>query len=323
MNVARPTVTVVVPTRDRPEGVRGCVDALTRRASWGTTTPSEIVVVDNSGRDAVVRLATDPAACVPVRVLREPLPGASRARNLGLATATTDIVVFVDDDIVVGDGWLSALVEPLLTPDVVATVGPIELEWAGECPRWLTPNLESWYSALDLGSETRPLGAHEHGWAANLAVRRRAGVDIGGFDTRLGPGTAAAFGDDVDFLDRLRARGGTVVFAGGARVRHVVGPERLRLRWLVRRAYRQGVTGVARDQLQRSDGPRRHPIGGLGAVGGAVVRGFPQMVRTARDPVRRPSLLVEQLAIRSVHLGTAAGRWSPRALGLAGTADGP
>jgi hypothetical protein len=246
---------------------------------------------------------------------REPVAGASRARNRGLAWATTDIVVFVDDDVMVDDGWLDALVEPLSDPDVVATVGPITLDCAVARPPWLTPNLESWFSALDLGSHTRSLGPFEHGWSANLAVRRSAARGIGGFDTRLGPGMPAAFGEDADFLDRLRGGGGEVVYADRASVRHRVGPDRLRVRWLARRAYEEGVTEVALGHRHGSVAPRRRPIRAMRSLGGAVVRGFPRLVRTARDPACRPGLLVEQMVIWSAKVGAVAGHWSPRVLG--------
>jgi GT2 family glycosyltransferase len=320
VSAARPAATIVVPTRDRPAGVQACVDALAACAAAAETAVDAIVVVDNN-RSAPLEVAT-PAGCdVPLRVCREPAAGASRARNRGLAEATTDVVVFVDDDVAVSDGWLDALVEPLVDPQAVATVGPITLDFAPARPRWLTPDLESLFSALDLGSDTRPLGPVEHGWSANLAVRRSVACAIGGFDTRLGPGMPAAFGDDADFLDRLRVDGDTVVYAHRASVRHRVGPERLRLRWLAWRAYRQGVTEVALRHRDRSAPARRHPIRALRSLGGAVVRAFPRLLRTARDPVLRPGLFVGQVVLWSAKVGAAAGYWSPRVLGPM-TADG-
>ena len=309
---ARPAVTIVVPTCDRPAAVQVCVDTLVAHAATAEADVVAVIVVDN-GRAA--RLSVCPsrgADDVDVRVLREPQVGTSRARNLGLMSSDTDVVVFVDDDVTVQHGWLDTLVAPLADPTVVATVGPITLDCAGGRPSWLTPDVESLYSALDLGPDTRLLGPLEHGWSANLAVLRDAACAIGGFDTGIGPGTQVPCGEDTDLIDRLRAGGGGVIYAHRARVRHRVGRDRLRPRWLARRAYRQGVTEVAlRDRQERSRS-RRRPVRALRSLGGAVVRGVPQLVRTAQDPARRSGLFAEQLVIGSAKVGAAVRYWSPR-----------
>jgi GT2 family glycosyltransferase len=299
-----PTVTIVVPTRGRPEEVRVCVEALVR-AAGDSSVGAEIVVVDNNSEPSLGRITSPADSKASVAVIHEREVGASCARNAGLTHATTELVAFVDDDIVVSDGWLDALVEPFSDPRVVATVGPIVLECRPKRPRWLTDNLRTWYSALDLGVETRPLRVTEYGWSANMAVRREAALRVDGFDRRLGPGTAAPFGDDTDFLERVRT-GGTIGYAARAVVAHRVGADRLSRRWLARRGYQQGLTDVARARIGGA-GSGCRPVRALGAFAGVAVRGFPQAVRTARVPAHRPSLLAEQLAIRVSFLGAGVG----------------
>ncbi len=311
-------VTIIVPTRGDQEQVQRCVDAIAASAAGGVTSIASIMVVDNGPASTVQDLGpVEGVGRVPVqvRVLHEPVPGASSARNLGLAAATTEVVVFVDDDVVVGAGWLDALLVPLAgaspaATDVVGVVGPIVLECPGPRPRWLTANLEVWFSALDHGRKTRPLGAGEYGWSANLAVRRSAALDIGGFDTRLGPGTAASFNDDVDFVDRLRSNGAVIVYAGDATVRHLLDVERLRLRWLRRRGYRQGRAFVALDRIRGLEPRRRQPIHAARALAGAIFAELPRLVRTVRNPEQRRSVFADQLVQRALRVGLAAGRWS-------------
>lgn len=315
MTAVSSAVTIVVPTRDRPDAIQLCVDTLVAHATTASADMVAVVVIDN-GRSTHPPVRPTRGG-VPVRVLREPRVGASRARNLGLVSSATDVVVFVDDDVTVQAGWLDALVDPLADPTVVATVGPITLDCTGGRPSWLTPDLESLYSALDLGPDTRLLGSLEHGWTANLAVRRDAACAIGGFDPGIGPGTPVPCGEDADLIDRLRAGGGGVVYAHQARVRHRVGRDRLRPRWLARRAYRQGVTEVALRDRQEWAGSRRRPMSALRSLGGTMVRGAPQLVRTARDPGRRSGLFAEQLVIASAKLGAAVTHWSPRVVGPA------
>ncbi len=310
MSGAGPEITIVIPTADRPEEVEACVGALVAAVSGATAVVDAVLVVDNS-RAVGVALSSGVRSGVPIRVLREPVAGAARARNRGLADAAGEIVVFVDDDVSVDDGWLDRLVEPLDDAEVVAAVGPIDLDLAAARPRWLTPRLEVWFSALDLGATTRPLAVDEHGWSANLAVRRSAAADIGGFDADLGPGTTVPFGDDSDLLDRLRLGGGEVVYAAGAGVRHRVGGDRLRLRWLARRAFRQGVTDVALEQRRTAAPTGRRPLRALRSLGGAAVRCLPWLIGAVRDPARRPGAAAEQVVLWSARAGAAAGFISP------------
>src|SRR5205823_8226005 len=59
-----------------------------------------------------------------VRVNDTPNAGLSAARNVGLTEATGEIVAYTDADARVDRDWLSFLVQPFLTSDVVASGGP-------------------------------------------------------------------------------------------------------------------------------------------------------------------------------------------------------
>ena len=59
-----------------------------------------------------------------VRVIDIPNGGLSAARNVGLADATGEIVAYTDADTRVDPDWLTYLVQPFLTSDVVGSGGP-------------------------------------------------------------------------------------------------------------------------------------------------------------------------------------------------------
>ena len=95
-------VSVVVPTRERPDDLARCLASLAGIEADG----HEVIVVD-SGPATNRTMAV--AERFGVRYLVEPRPGANRARNAGLAAASRDIVAFVDDDVVVSPTWLAAI----------------------------------------------------------------------------------------------------------------------------------------------------------------------------------------------------------------------
>lgn len=94
-----PEVTVVVPTRDRPELLRRTLRAITEQDYPGRITT--IVVFDNDQPNPSLTRTGDDR---PVRVVTNTLtPGLAGARNTGVLAAHTDLVAFCDDD----DTWLA------------------------------------------------------------------------------------------------------------------------------------------------------------------------------------------------------------------------
>src|SRR5207249_4488806 len=98
----RDSVTVVIPTRDRPEMLTRCVAAV-----FDAVGPDdEVIVVDSGSRNA----AAVAAAAQPATAIRCDLPGVCRARNAGWKAARSDIVLFADDDVRVDADWVDAFV---------------------------------------------------------------------------------------------------------------------------------------------------------------------------------------------------------------------
>ncbi|MFI7491135.1 glycosyltransferase family 2 protein [Micromonospora echinaurantiaca] len=95
----QPSVSVVVPTRDRPELLRAAVRAVLDQDHPG---PVEVLVVhDQSEPDRALADLGRPGR--PVRVLRNRrTPGLAGARNTGTLAAAGELIAFCDDD----DEWL-------------------------------------------------------------------------------------------------------------------------------------------------------------------------------------------------------------------------
>lgn len=224
-----PTVSVVVCTRDRPGSVRSTLESIL--ACRYPAERRELLVVDNaSGADAPVEL---PEARLdgPVRLLREPEPGLSNARNRGLRGARGEIVAFADDDVEVDREWLAALVGPFADDERVGATSGATLPGALETPvqRWTEgfggrPR-QPGRRVFDLREPPpdRPLfpfTVGDFGAGRNMAFRREAIASLGGFDPALGPGTPAHDGDDIEALLRVLLSGRRIVHDPAAIVRH-------------------------------------------------------------------------------------------------------
>ena len=89
------------------------------RSSRIPTSRSSSSTTARATRRARSRIATP-----DVRVIDIPNGGLSAARNVGLAAATGEIVAYTDADVRVDPDWLTYLVQPFVTSDVVGSGGP-------------------------------------------------------------------------------------------------------------------------------------------------------------------------------------------------------
>jgi GT2 family glycosyltransferase len=224
---------VVVPTNfARPAELRRCLKTLAELDH----PDYEVIVVDNRPADA-------PAAELEgVRVVREPRPGISAARNRGVAVATGEIVAFTDDDVQADPGWLSALAgrfarQPHLSA-VSGLVVPLELETQAQI------FFEQSGSGLDRGyapltferagrflvrrrdqatgrAEVRSLYlTGEFGLGSNMAFRTAVLQASGGFDEALGVGTPTRGGEDLAMFVELLTAGHQIGYEPAAIIEH-------------------------------------------------------------------------------------------------------
>ncbi|HEX4868580.1 MAG TPA: glycosyltransferase family A protein, partial [Acidimicrobiales bacterium] len=100
-----PTVSVVVPFRDRRPLLRDLLDGLAAQ----TWTDVEVLLVDDGSTDgAPYEAAGRTIGGRPVTVLRHEGRGAVSARQAGVAAARGRILAFTDSDCVPEPGWLAA-----------------------------------------------------------------------------------------------------------------------------------------------------------------------------------------------------------------------
>lgn len=198
-----PRVSVVVCAYNAADTLETCLASLEQL----TYPDYEIVLVNDGSRDRTSEIGH---RCPRVRVIDIPNGGLSAARNVGLAAATGDIVAYTDADVSVDRDWLTFLVQPFLTSEVVASGGP------NVVPPDDPPMAQS--IARAPGGPTHVLlddRTAEHVPGCNMAFRREALLAIGGFNP-----VYLRAGDDVDVCWRLQARGWKIGFAAAALVWH-------------------------------------------------------------------------------------------------------
>jgi cellulose synthase/poly-beta-1,6-N-acetylglucosamine synthase-like glycosyltransferase len=219
-------ISIVVPTIGRPS-LGTLLDALCAQTDGAAVEVEVIVVADRP-------LPHDgPVIPAGTKVISGPGAGPAAARNLGWRAARHPWVVFLDDDVVPGDGWLPALLADLSVP---AGVGGVQGALA--VPLRADRRPTDWERVTAALTEGRWL-------TADMAYRVDALRAVGGFDERF----PAAYREDAELAYRVRRAGWSLV-PGKRRTIHPVRPESP---WISLRTQR----GNADDAyLRRRYGPR-------------------------------------------------------------------
>lgn len=212
-----PSITVVVPTRDRPGPLASCLAALARLDY--PTDRLEVVVVDDGSAVPVTIAGPDGP---PARVVRHHVAtGPAGARNRGAAEARGDLVAFTDDDCAPRHDWLRRMAEchDASAGDAVGglTINALDANAYSEASQRLVSFLLGHHNGAGLdGRSAPPPGTARFLTTSNLCVPAGRLRELGGFDARF-PLAAA---EDRDFCDRWRERGWPLTYEPRAVVFH-------------------------------------------------------------------------------------------------------
>jgi GT2 family glycosyltransferase len=235
-------VTVTVATKNREDTIGDALESLTKLDFPADR--YEVIVVDDGSTDATPEIAQRFVSTTApvVRYIRQDYAGLSVARNRGITEGRGDLFCFMDDDAVAEPTWLEGMVDAAdRHPDVDCFGGRIVLRLEGRAPK--TCEQESLGASLDLGADEQPV---ERIKGANMGMRRRAFERIGLFNPAL-----VWRGDEDDWVGRLTAAGGKVLYVPGGLVWHRRTKSDLRLFNLLRTRFGWGVGQV---QLRRESG---------------------------------------------------------------------
>ncbi|MEX2449194.1 MAG: glycosyltransferase [Solirubrobacterales bacterium] len=228
------SVSVVIPTRDRPEKLRGCLHALRGQGA-------EVIVVDDGSRDRelVAAIVAEGGA----ELVRLEGRGPAAARNAGVTAASGEVVCFTDDDCEPEAGWVEALAAPILAGEAGCVAGRTvvggDASAADRAWQAIADHLQRWAAEPDSPSP---------GFAptCNLACSHRL-LEALRFDESF----PAAAGEDRDWSARAAAHGATPLFVPTAVVTHR--PD-LTTSTFLRQQYRYGKGAAQYRAAERSRG---------------------------------------------------------------------
>lgn len=203
-----PSITVVIPTRDRGESLVECLESL-----YSQDYPSdriEVIVINDGSLDETPKLASTFSCKLHTNPLSR---GQAYCRNLGAQHAQGEILAFLDDDCVAGRTWLRDLVPYFQWDEVAAVGGYVD----GYKTSSLLDRYEMEFSLLNLGKHM--LRGEEdlstfYIPTCNMLVRKKVFDETGGIRESL------HLGEDVDFCWRMRDAAWKALYVPSGTVMH-------------------------------------------------------------------------------------------------------
>jgi GT2 family glycosyltransferase len=196
-NEKTPFFSIVIPTYERPEDLRKCLNSLSIENQNGSP-PYEIIVTDDSRSDLCRILVEKEFPQVSWGKGKQNGPAGNR--NAGVARAQGEWIVFIDDDCIAQPGYLVAYAATIKAD---SSLGALEGRIFPDRPR------RTW-------AEGCP--ANETGgmfWTSNLCVKRSIFLELGGLDERF----EVAY-EDIDFAHRLKKAAVATTFVREAAACH-------------------------------------------------------------------------------------------------------
>lgn len=210
-------VSVIIPVKGKPEITRDCINSLIR---FDSPILAEALIVDNSDGDETALLLDEISWGKARRVIGSPSFNFSRSCNIGAGEANGGLLVFLNNDIVVSEGWLEALSQTVM--DKGGAAGSTLLNPDGTIQQ-AGMRFGAWGLMYRVGAGADGNdGRFRHTtleWAvmaASLCVSRETFGRIGGFDERYHFGI-----EDADLCLKVIESGGKVRNVGTSRVVHM------------------------------------------------------------------------------------------------------
>jgi glycosyltransferase involved in cell wall biosynthesis len=221
-----PLVSVIVPV-SRSEQALQTLESLSFQGYAGEI---EIIIVGSIADELAHHWLAIP---VITATIYEP----AKARNLGVAHANGDLLLFLDDDCTVAEDWVERNVQALQQP----RIGAIGARIRGKS-----------HSFFARCTDFTNFGAYQHGRStegpvasASMGVHREVFHALGGFDQTM------RSGEDMDFCYRLQKQGYRTLYLPDIIVTH--DHRRDSLSKLLRNNYAHGLAGGLKTKIQHRD----------------------------------------------------------------------
>jgi len=220
-----------------------------------TYDPIEVVVIVDGNEALYERIENEYGDLEEVTIhCNERNLGLSGSRTRAIEFVTGDAVALIDDDAVADERWIEELVTVYDSTDAIAAGGKITPLWVAGKPEFL-PEEFYWLVGVTHRGFADPWEEVRNTNGSNISFRTWVLEELGGFETDVGrQGENNLQAHETEFCSRMREEYGRgVIYNPGAKVGHKVFEYRTDKRWLLDRAFWQGYSKRAMEDIVSGD----------------------------------------------------------------------
>lgn len=205
---------------------------------------TEIIVVVDGNEELYAKISKNGNKNIDKIIFNDKNLGLSESRNKGIKEAKGDIIAFFDDDAVADKNWLKELVKVYDEKGTIAAGGKLLPKWEKTKKPNFLPEEYYWLVGATHKGFPEKVTEVRNTFGSNISFKTEVLKALGGFKTEMGvKGKGLLQGEETELCDRMRNKFGKgVIYNPKAVVYHKVFPERLRMRFLLRRAFWQGYS---------------------------------------------------------------------------------
>jgi peptidoglycan/xylan/chitin deacetylase (PgdA/CDA1 family)/glycosyltransferase involved in cell wall biosynthesis len=201
---AMPQLSIIIPTYNRAERLRACLEALCRQE----LAPElfEVIVVVDGSTDGTMGMLEQLETPFRLHTIRQDNAGQASARNRGIAAAEGAYCLFIDDDIIAAPGLAAGHLDAHRSATDVVAVGQLTITLPEDADWYARAFADGWrnrYAALNRGEF---LPTWEDCYGGNVSAPRDKLLAVGGFAAGM------ARGHDVELGYRLSQAGCRFVY---------------------------------------------------------------------------------------------------------------
>lgn len=234
-------LTIAVCTYNPRQGtLLRALDAIV--AQLDTVDSAEILVIDNNSRPPLTERGY--LSDYPIRLVYEPKSGLTAAREAAVNEALGDVILFVDDDNILEDGYLPTVVEMFLVDSLLGLLGGAVIpEYETSPPKWFSEfegslAIRRYPRELRVETTTPPFSSY-FPIGAGFSIRRDLALaylndcaETSRIEGRRG--SALSSGEDIDLCLFALSRGVKLAVTGALRLIHVISSDRTSREYLER-----------------------------------------------------------------------------------------
>lgn len=239
-------ISIIICTYNRSHLLRLCLKSLLEQTI--DSFEFEVIVVDNNSIDDTKVIAAEFVKSFQhFQYIFEPNTGLSFARNTGYQYATSDWILYLDDD---------AKAFPNMVERAIYTTKKYHFPCFGgiiisyfnkndKIPRWwITDRFECNEYLLKTFNGVCTLDK-ESPYGGIIVIKKELLIDLGGFKTNIGmQGNKIGYGEETDFVHRIRQNNIAIGIDTEVRIYHLVSSNKLKFSWHLKAAFAKGYSSL-------------------------------------------------------------------------------